>query len=597
MEKHFFAVDLGATSGRTILGTLTNGRLEQEELTRFPNHLIETGGHFYWDIYALYLEMIKGLQIVGGRGIEIASIGIDTWGVDFVFIGDDGALLRNPMAYRDPHTFEAMDDYLRHVVSQREVYDITGIQFMNFNSLYQLHAMRKAENTALSHCSKILFMPDALSWMLTGEAVCEYTIASTSQMLDPWRGDLSEKLIESVGMKRSQFGRMVKPGTKIGLLTEEVQRMTGLGAVPVIAVTGHDTAAAVAAVPAKDEQFAYLSSGTWSLMGIETQEPVINDRSYELNFTNEGGVEGTTRFLKNICGMWLYERCRKEFKDSTGKPLRAGHTEAQGEPLSMGHQELQEAAMGVEAFRSIINPDDKVFANPSSMIEAIQQYCRETKQAVPETPAEICRCIFDSLALRYRQVFGWLQEFKRPTENRGEQWQPATNSQQPATNSQQPTTNSQQPATNSQQPTTNNQQPTTNSQQLITNGQQQTANSQQPAAINVLHIIGGGSLNKYLNQFTADACGVDVLAGPQECTAIGNIMLQAKAMGLVRDVWEMRGIIAASVDMVPYHPSGNKVAWDKAFERYLEITELRNNGITEKRIHGTTDSRNNGFTE
>ena len=424
-KKYYFAVDLGATSGRTILGTLADGKLEQEELTRFPNNLIETGGHFYWDIYALYLEMIKGLQIVGKRGIDLSSIGIDTWGVDFVFIGDDDAILRNPMAYRDPHTFGAMEEYLSHVVPQREVYDITGIQFMNFNSLFQLYAMRKANNSAMQHCKKVLFMPDALSWMLTGEAVCEYTIASTSQMLDPRTGDLSEKLIESVGMKRSQFGRMVQPGTRIGVLTEEVQKMTGLGAVPVIAVAGHDTGSAVAAVPAKDKHFAYLSSGTWSLMGIETQDAIISDRSYELNFTNEGGIEGTTRFLKNICGMWLYERCRKEWPE---------------EVRQLSHPELQGSAMQVEAFRSIINPDDKAFANPPSMIEAIQQYCRETKQAVPETPAEICRCIFDSLALRYRQVFGWLKEFA-------------------------------------------------------------------DFNLTVLHVIGGGSLNKYLTQFTADACG------------------------------------------------------------------------------------------
>ena len=278
--------------------------------------------------------------------------------------------------------------------------------------------------------------------------------------------------------------------------------MTGLGPVPVIAVAGHDTGAAVAAVPAKNEQFAYLSSGTWSLMGIETKNAIINDRSYELNFTNEGGIEGTTRFLKNICGMWLYERCRKEFKDSTG------------EPLSASHQELQGSAMQVEAFRSIINPDDKAFANPPSMIEAIQTYCRETGQAVPETPAEICRCIFDSLALRYRQVFQWLKEFYLST-------------------------------------------------------------GKPSSTINVLHIIGGGSLNKYLNQFTADACGVEVLAGPQECTAIGNIMLQAKAMGLVKDIWEMRRIIANSVDLVAYHPSGDKATWDAAYEKYLKVTNQK----------------------
>ena len=508
-KKYFFAVDLGATSGRTILGMLVDGRLEQEELTRFPNNLIETGGHFYWDIYALYFEMIRGLKEVARRGIALTSIGIDTWGVDFVFIGADGAILRNPMAYRDPHTFGCMEEYLCHVVQQREVYDITGIQFMNFNSLFQLYAMQQDGNSALQHCSKILFVPDALSWMLTGEAVCEYTIASTSQMLDPKSGDLSEKLIESVGLKRSHFGRMVQPGTKIGVLTEEVQKMTGLGAVPVIAVAGHDTGAAVAAVPAKNEQFAYLSSGTWSLMGIETKDAIINDRSYELNFTNEGGIEGTTRFLKNICGMWLYERCRKEWIAS-GEKL-----EVRGERIpidKVSHPELQGSAMNVEAFRSIINPDDKAFANPSSMIEAIQQYCRETNQPVPETPAEICRCIFDSLALRYRQVFGWLKEFWNST-------------------------------------------------------------AEPSKTINVLHVIGGGSLNKYLTQFTADACGVEVLAGPQECTAIGNIMLQAKASGDVSDIWAMRQIIANSVDMVAYHPTGDQAAWDAAYQRYLEITK------------------------
>jgi len=492
-KKYYFAVDLGATSGRTILGTLADGKLEQEELTRFPNNLIETGGHFYWDIYALYLEMIKGLQVVGNRGLDITSIGIDTWGVDFVFIGEDDAILRNPMAYRDPHTFAAIDDYLENVLDRKTVYDITGIQFMNFNSLFQLHAMRQANNVALQHCKKVLFVPDALSWMLTGEAVCEYTIASTSQMLDPRTGDLSEKLIESVGMKRSQFGRMVQPGTQIGVLTEEVQKMTGLGAVPVIAVAGHDTGSAVAAVPAKNEQFAYLSSGTWSLMGIETKKAIINERSYELNFTNEGGIEGTTRFLKNICGMWLYERCRKEWPEEVRK---------------LSHPELQGSAMKVEAFRSIINPDDKAFANPPSMIEAIQQYCRETGQTVPETPAEICRCIFDSLALRYRQVFLWLKEFST-------------------------------------------------------------------FDLNVLHIIGGGSLNKFLNQFTADALGVEVLAGPQECTAIGNIMLQAKASGDVADIWAMRRIIANSVEMVPYHPTGDKAAWDQAYEKYLQILKIK----------------------
>ena len=488
-KKYFFAVDLGATSGRTIIGSLSDGKFELEELTRFDNNLIEQGGHFYWDIYALYFEIIKGLKIVAQRKIEIASIGIDTWGVDFVCIGEDEAILRNPRAYRDPITFDAKDDYLRHVVSPREVYDTTGIQLMNFNSLFQLYAMRREGNAALKHAQKILFLPDALSWMLTGNEVCEYTIASTSQLLDPRTKQLDERLLASVGLSRSKFGKMVKPGTLIGTLTDEVQQMTGLGAVPVIAVAGHDTGSAVAAVPAKDERFAYLSSGTWSLMGIETKDAIINEDSYEKNFTNEGGVEGTTRFLKNICGMWIYERCRKEWTNA---------------PKS--HTELQAEAMEQPAFRSLIDPDDALFANPSSMVEAIQQYCRETGQYVPEGYAQICRCIFDSLALRYRQVFKWLQEFAS-------------------------------------------------------------------FPIETLHIIGGGSLNNYLNQFTANSCGVEVLAGPQEGTAIGNIMLQAKAAGEVKDIWEMRRIIADSIELKYFEPKDQSV-WDEAYARYLEILKL-----------------------
>ena len=488
-QSYFFAVDLGATSGRTIIGSLNDGTLETEEVTRFPNNLIVQGGHYYWDIFALYFEIIRGLKEVARRGLNITSIGIDTWGVDFVCIGDDNAILRNPRAYRDPITFEAMDNYLQHEVSPREVYDITGIQFLNFNSLFQLYAMQQEKNAALKNAEKILFVPDALSWMLTDATVCEYTIASTSQMLDPRTKELDERLLKSIGLERQKFGRMVQPGTIIGTLTEDVQRLTGLGPVPVIAVAGHDTASAVAAVPAKDEQFAYLSSGTWSLMGIETKDAIISDLSFERNFTNEGGIEGTTRFLKNICGMWLYERCRLEWPDDIKQ---------------LSHPELQGQAMTVEPFRSLINPDDQLFAAPKSMIEAIQQYCRNTQQPVPETPGEICRCIFDSLALRYRQVFEWLKEFAS-------------------------------------------------------------------FDLNVLHVIGGGSLNKYLTQFTADSLGVSVLAGPQECTAIGNIMLQAKAMGLVKDIWKMRQIIANSVDMTAYHPTADRRAWDEAYERFLTI--------------------------
>lgn len=488
-KKYFFAVDLGATSGRTIVGTLDDGKVILEELTRFDNNLIEANGHFYWDIYALYFEIIKGLKAAKQRDLCITSIGIDTWGVDFVCVAEDGSVSQ-PIAYRDPHTFDAMDDYLENVMSREKVYDVTGIQFMNFNSIFQLYAMKRAGNSALKNAQKILFIPDALSYMLTGNMVCEYTIASTAQLLDPRTGQLDPRLLASIGLTQSKFGRMVNPGDLVGALTADVQKQTGYGAIPVIAVAGHDTGSAVAAVPAKNEKFAYLSSGTWSLMGIETKKAIINHISYERNFTNEGGIEGTTRFLKNICGMWLYERCRKEWTDA---------------PKS--HPELIAEAMKQPAFQSIINPDDACFANPSSMIDAIQTYCKETNQHVPQGYAEICRCIFDSLALRYRQVFSYLTEMAS-------------------------------------------------------------------FPIEVLHIIGGGSLNDNLNQFTANSCGVEVLAGPQEGTALGNIMVQAKAAGEVKDLWDMRKVIANSLNLKRFSPA-DKERWDAAYVKYLKILSAK----------------------
>ncbi|MBQ2970616.1 MAG: rhamnulokinase [Bacteroidaceae bacterium] len=483
-QTHFFAVDLGATSGRTILGTLSESGLDQRELTRFPNHIIETNGHFYWDIYALYNEIIGGLKVVAREGIEIASVGIDTWGVDFAFIGKDGGLLRNPYCYRDPHTVGMMEEYFKKIPKER-VYDLTGIQFMNFNSLFQLYTLHRVGDSALEAADKILFVPDALSYMLTGEKVTEYTIASTSQILNPRTKQMEQELLDVCDVRAEQFGRFVFPGEQIGVLNEEVQRQTGLGAIPVIAVAGHDTASAVAAVPAMNERFAYLSSGTWSLMGIEVKDAIINAESFEKNFTNEGGVEGTTRFLKNICGMWLLERCRKEWTED------------------YSYNALIEAALAAPAFRSIINPDAPCFANPTSMTEAIKQYCRETSQPVPDTYGEFTRCIFDSLALRYRQIFGYLQQMS-------------------------------------------------------------------PFPIEALHVIGGGSRNNLLNQFTCNAVGVPVVAGPSECTAIGNIMLQAKAAGIVSDIAAMRRLIAASIETTTFTPEEAE-DWDKGYELYLKV--------------------------
>ena len=486
-KSSFFAVDLGATSGRTIVGTLDTGGLALSEVTRFQNPIIRLRGHCYWDIYALYREIVEGLSAVAREGISIRSIGIDTWGVDFALIGSDGDLLRNPYSYRDPHTEGAMEAYWGEIPRER-VYELTGIQFMNFNSLFQLYQLHRTGNSALRAADRILFMPDALSYLLTGVAVTERTIASTSQMLNPRTGRLEKELLDVCGISESQFGPIVLPGTVVGTLTPEVQRLTGLGAVPVVAVAGHDTASAVAAVPARSERFAYLSSGTWSLMGIETREPIINKESFARNFTNEGGVEGTTRFLKNICGMWLLERSRAEWK-------------AAGQPYSYDY--IYAHIPDVPAFRSLINPDDPCFANPECMVGAIQHYCRTTGQPVPETTEEVCRCIFDSLALRYRQVFGYLREMA-------------------------------------------------------------------PFPLETLHIIGGGTQNVLLNQLTANATGVTVVTDPIECTAIGNIMLQAKAAGIVEDIRSMRALIADSIETRTYTPQ-DAALWDKAYERYVAV--------------------------
>ena len=415
--------------------------------------------------------------MVAHRGESIASIGIDTWGVDFVCVGKDGNLLRQPYAYRDPHTVGAPEALFSRI-SRSEVYGKTGIQIMNFNSLFQLDTLRRNHDSALEAADKILFMPDALSYMLTGEMVTEYTIASTAQLVNAQTRRLEPELLKAVGLSEKNFGRFVFPGEKVGVLTEEVQKITGLGAIPVIAVAGHDTGSAVAAVPALDRNFAYLSSGTWSLMGVETDAPVINAETEALNFTNEGGVEGTIRLLKNICGMWLLERCRLNWGDTS-------------------YPELISEADACEPFRSLINPDDDCFANPADMEKAIAEYCRATGQAVPEKRGQVVRCIFESLALRYCQVLENLRSLS-------------------------------------------------------------------PRPIDTLHVIGGGSRNDLLNQFTANAIGIPVIAGPSEATAIGNVMIQAMAAGEATDVAGMRQLINRSIPLKTYQPQDTE-AWDAAY--------------------------------
>lgn len=485
MKQCFFAVDLGATSGRTILGTFTSNGLEMEEVNRFPNRLIETGGHFYWDIYELYRHIIEGLKKAARmEDVEITSIGIDTWGVDFVCVGRDGAFLRLPYSYRDPHTAGGPDAFFTRV-PRKSVYEWTGIQVMNFNSLFQMDTLRRNHDSAWEAADKLLFMPDALSYMLTGEMVTEYTIASTAQLVNARTRRLEDSLLRELGLTQVHFGRFVYPGEKVGVLTPEVQRMTGLGVVPVIAVAGHDTASAVAAVPAMNRNFAYLSSGTWSLMGVEADVPVINKETENLNFTNEGGVGNTIRLLKNICGMWLLERCRASWEETS-------------------YPELIAEANACEPFRSLINPDDPLFANPSDMEQAIKTYCSDHRQSIPGTRGQIVRCIFESLALRYRQVLDNLRSLS-------------------------------------------------------------------PRPIEALHVIGGGSRNDLLNQWTANAVGIPVIAGPSEATGIGNVMIQALAAGTAKDIASMRQLINRSIPLKTFLPEDAEV-WDAAYLHFKQLT-------------------------
>jgi rhamnulokinase len=482
---HFLAFDLGATSGRSILATLQDGKVALKELTRFPNKIIRIGDKYYWNIFSLFEELKNGLRVAGNEKIKIESIGIDTWGVDFVYVADDGTFLGLPRAYRDPYTNGAPEDYFTKI-SRKEVYGLTGIQIMNFNSLFQLYAAAKESSSALKTAKNILFMPDALSYMLTGNKVCEYTIASTSQILNPRTKEFEPKLFEPVGISASVMLPLAMPGKIIGNILDSIRLECGIETTPVIAVAGHDTASAIAAIPAGNEKFAYLSSGTWSLMGIEVKEPIISEQSFNLNFTNEGGIEGTTRFLKNITGMWLLEQCRKEW-ESQGK--------------SYTYDEIVRMSDSVDGFQSIIDPDYLGFANPSSMTKAIADYCTEDGQKAPENHAEYIRCIFDSLALKYKYVLDCLRQVA-------------------------------------------------------------------PFEIERLHVIGGGSQNRLLNQLIANSIGLPVIAGPSEATATGNVMLQAKGLGIVKSLNEMRAIIGNSVSLETFYPK-DSAQWDEAYKKFL----------------------------
>ena len=464
-EYTFLAFDCGATSGRGVLATLRGGSFSMKEVYRFPSEMKKEGGRMHWDVKAMYKHFVECLTQLGAQGVKLDSIGIDTWGVDFGCIGADGALLGLPRCYRDPYTV-GIPEKVYAKVPREQLYARTGIQIMNFNTIFQLYAQTEAGDEALGKADAILFMPDLLSYMLTGKKVCEYTDASTSGMMDQATRQFNMGLLEELGIRTDMLLPIVQPGTLVGTLKPELAASTGLGEVPVVAVAGHDTASAIAAVPASDERFAYLSSGTWSLMGIEVPAPVINEASARLNFTNEGGIEGTTRFLKNITGMWLLEQCRVVWK-------------AQGKEYS--YPQLVEMAQAEASFAGRIDPDDPRFAAPDNMLEAIKSVIGEASDD------QVVSCIYHSLAEKYKEVLECLRDFA-------------------------------------------------------------------PFAIDKLHIIGGGSANALLNQWTADALGIPVLAGPTEATALGNVLVQAKAAGVVKDRWEMRKLVSQSFDVKVFEP-------------------------------------------
>lgn len=487
-KRYFLGFDLGASSGRAMLGTLSNGKLELTEIHRFVNQMQLINGHYFWNIFSLFNELKTGLKkCVKEYGIQPESIGIDTWGVDFVHLSKEGLILSLPFAYRDSRTNTSMED-LFQVVPKEEVYAQTGIQFMQFNSLFQLFSMVKDQSSLLEITDSILFMPDALNYLFSGVKKSEFSIASTSQMIVPGTCSWNKELLGKAGIPTNILNEIILPGTNLGNILPDVASETGSKQVPVIAVAAHDTGSAIVSVPGTDSNFVYLSSGTWSIMGIESPLPIISEQTLQMNFTNEGGVEGTTRFLKNIMGMWLIQEVQRIWE---------------GEGDKYTWPEMVEMARKSEPFKFLINPDDSMFLNPRDMTQAVRDFCYQTAQGTPQNHGETIRCIYDSLALKYRYTLEQIKD--------------------------------------------------------VTN---------QP--VDVIHIIGGGANNHFLNQLTADATGLRVIAGPTEATAIGNIMLQAKSLGYIGSLSEIRQIVANSFELVQFIPSA-ELDWDEAYNRYLRI--------------------------
>lgn len=484
-ERKMLAIDLGASSGRGIVGSFNGKKLTLSENHRFSNDPVITNGRMYWDILRIFHEIKQSIGKTVVSGEKISTMGIDTWGVDYALIGTDGQMLSNPVHYRDTRT-DGAQELVGKVIEPNELYGIAGIQTINFNTIYQL-AVEDPEK--IRNAARMLNIPDLLNYFLTGKMCNEYTILSTGALLDAARRDYAWSVIDRLGLPRRLFGEIVQPGTDLGCLLPQVQSETGKTGLRVFTVASHDTASAVLAVPTQEKDFIYISSGTWSLMGTELPEPLINEASRELNFTNEGGALGKIRFLKNIMGLWIIQESRRQWK-------------REGNEYSFAQMEAW--ARECAPLRCFVDVDDPSFARPGNMPEQIREYCRRTGQYVPQTVGEVVRCIYESLALKYRSVVEKIQKLRG-----------------------------------------------------------------KPAK--VIHVVGGGTKDRFLSQMTADASGIPVAAGPEEATAIGNLMMQAIASGEVADLAQAREIISASFDLKRYEPSPDRNLWDDAYGRYCGL--------------------------
>ncbi|MDY3863044.1 MAG: rhamnulokinase family protein [Eubacteriales bacterium] len=483
-ERKMLAIDLGASSGRGIVGAFDGERLTLRENHRFSNDPVNLCGRLYWDILRIFHEIKLSVQKTVLDGDAVSSIGIDTWGVDYGLLDRAGRLLSNPVHYRDTRT-EGAQELVSRTVSAEELYRVAGIQTLNFNTVYQLAVEREEAPEKLAQAERMLNIPDLLNYFLTGRMANEYTILSTGALLDAKKRDYAWELLDRLGIPRRLFGDVTAPGTDLGTLLPQVQGETGKTDAHVLTVASHDTASAVIAVPSEEKDFLYISSGTWSLMGTELSDPLINAESRAANFTNEGGACGTVRFLKNIMGLWIIQESRRQWR-------------REGKDYSFAQMEAW--AKESTPFRSLIDVDDSDFATPGDMPEKIRAYCKRTAQPVPESVGEVVRCIYESLALKYRSVA------ERVMELMGRR-------------------------------------------------------------ARVIHVVGGGTKDRFLSQLTADACGIPVCAGPEEATAIGNLMMQLMATGEVSDLGQARRVVAASFETKQYLPTADRNMWDEAYGR------------------------------